>query len=225
MNPHCRPTVVALAALVAVAGCASSGTSTRPRSTTAASGTAPVSRPAAPAEYGLVSRQLTTTEQASIDSVYTATQAALHELELTVVDKTKDRINATLAARTAHDERVDVTLERLTSGVTDVKIKVGFWGDESQSRVILTEIRRQLAMSEAQAKPDEFSPVTSPSTDGAILAAAPATKPATKKSTVPASPTKPAPITPVSTPASPGAAKPPVTPVGSSPAKTPSGPR
>jgi hypothetical protein len=131
-----------------------------------------------------------------------------------VVDKTKDRINATLAARTAHDERVDVALERLTSGVTDVKIKVGFWGDEAQSRVILSEIRRQLAMSEAKAGPGELSPVTSPSTDGAILAAAPATKPTSKKTTVPASPIKPAPITPVLTPTSPGAAKPPATPSG-----------
>jgi hypothetical protein len=44
MNPHCRLTLVALAALVTLAGCASSDTSTRPRPGTAASGAAPITR-------------------------------------------------------------------------------------------------------------------------------------------------------------------------------------
>jgi Protein of unknown function (DUF3568) len=128
-------------------GCSSGGSTSRPRTAvTPSPGLTPVSRPAA-AEYGVVSRELTVLERAAIDDIYEAAQRAMRDLELRVVDRTKDRLSASLAARTAHDERVTIGLGRVSSGITDVSIKVGFWGDEGKSRAILSEIRRQLAMS------------------------------------------------------------------------------
>lgn len=133
------------------------------------------------AEYGVVSRELASIEQAPIDRVYEAAQLALRELELRLVEKTKDRLGATVAARTSHDDRVTVALGRVTGGVTDVKIKVGFWGDESTSRAILTEIRKKLA--ETTPSIDTATPLTTD--DPGILAAGPRPSPVKPKAPAP----------------------------------------
>ncbi len=196
---------LALTAALALAGC-SSPEPTRPRTTTAGEAPTALSHPG-PAEYGVVSRELAALENAPIDNVYQATQEALRDLELRLVDKTKDRLSATVGARTAHDDRVTIAMSRVTSGVTDVKIKVGFWGDEAQSRAILTEIRRKLSTPATGSKGVDPALLNEP----AVLAAAP--KPASAKkppatpasptsSKSPASPAAPAAKTPVKPPAS-----------------------
>ncbi|HRJ50923.1 MAG TPA: DUF3568 family protein, partial [Phycisphaerales bacterium] len=112
--------------------------------TTAASPAPSVPRPA-PATYGSVSRELSSAEQAAIDLVTAAARDALRDLELRDISAAKDGLLATVSAKTVRDERVTVSLTRLTSGVTEVRIKVGFWGDEPRSRAILAEIRKNLA--------------------------------------------------------------------------------
>ncbi|MCC6428471.1 MAG: DUF3568 family protein [Phycisphaerales bacterium] len=184
-------TALLLAALAVIPlGCSSSAPP-RPRTTTAGAEATPLSHPG-PVEYGILSRELAAIEHASIDNVYAATQDAISGLELRLVEKTKDRLNATLAARTAHDDRVTIALSRLSSGVTDVKIKVGFWGDEAQSRAILTEIRKRLSTPQAT---DKLDPALT--SQPGVLAVGPKpasttlTTPVTVAPTTPTSPAKP----------------------------------
>lgn len=134
-----------IAVLLAVPACSSPARSGRVGpATTAAFPEQHVPRPA-PATYGPVSRELSSAEQATIDLVTAAAQDALRDLELRDIIATKDGLLATVSAKTVRDERVTVSLSRLTSGVTEVRIKVGFWGDEPRSRAILAEIRKNLA--------------------------------------------------------------------------------
>lgn len=177
-------TLVAItaASLAGLAGCSSSPPPRRTTTTATADQPAPIFTE--PAEYRVVSRELAALEQAPIDRVYVATQDALRDLELRLVEKTKDRLSATVGARTAHDDRVTVSMERVTGGVTDVKIKVGFWGDESTSRAILSEIRKKLSETAPKATtPTKSAPIDDPG----VLAAAPKQPPV--KPPAPASPT------------------------------------
>jgi hypothetical protein len=174
MRHHALIALSAAAALVLLSGCSSSSSTVRPRSSAAAT---PIT---GPAEYGVVSRELAALEQAPIDKVYLATQEALKDLELRLIEKTKDRLNATVAARSAHHDRITVSLARVTGGVTDVKIKVGFWGDESQSRAILTEIRKRLTEQALKAEPIDPALLA----DEGILAAAPKASTQTKPTTL-----------------------------------------
>ncbi len=182
---------ITAAALSGLTGCSSSPPPRRPVTTTAATPAAEQTTAilTGPAEYGVVSRELAALEQAPIDRVYVATQDALRELELRLVEKTKDRLSATVGARTSHDDRVTVSLGRVTGGVTDVKIKVGFWGDESTSRAILTEIRKKLAEPAPKAVTPE-APANNPALldDPGVLAAAPKPAPVKPKAPVTTSP-------------------------------------
>ncbi len=198
----------AAASLLLLAGCSSSPPP-RPRTPINTTASTTVTRPApltGPAEYGTVSRELAAIEQAPIDRVYQATQDALHDLELRLVEKTKDRLNATVGARTAHDDRITVSLARVTGGVTDVKIRVGFWGDEAQSRAILTEIRKRLSDAPAAKPADAADNTLDPNllTDPGILAAGPKPAPIKAppaKSIAPA--TRPVAPSPATKPAAP----------------------
>lgn len=201
VHPMRHHALIALSAAVValLAGCSSSSSTVRPRTAAAAT---PIT---GPAEYGVVSRELTALEQAPIDKVYQATQTALRDLELRLIEKSKDGLNATVAARSAHYDRITVSLSRVTGGVTDVKIKVGFWGDESQSRLILTEIRKRLT--ESGTKVDRIDPALV--ADEGVLAAAPKTGTLKPASVTTPGASKP---TTLGTPASPAAPTSPVSP-------------
>lgn len=85
-------------------------------------------------------------EPYSIDVVYSAARAALTDLDLHIVEgeTTKDALSAALMARDARDKHIEVKLASTTVGTTEISIRVGVFGDETKSRLILREIRRNL---------------------------------------------------------------------------------
>ena len=91
--------------------------------------------------YAYVSGELRSSEAVAFDQSWDATQAGLKDLEYAVVEKQKTALEAKLTARGPGDKKVQVHLLKQSATVTEVRIRVGTFGDETLSRQILTAIK------------------------------------------------------------------------------------
>jgi hypothetical protein len=86
--------------------------------------------------------------QTSVPSEYPkvveAARRALKDLEFVLVSDNKDALKAVLVARTALDKKVEVTLTNSGKKLTDIKIRVGIFGDEQLSLSILEKLKSGL---------------------------------------------------------------------------------
>jgi Protein of unknown function (DUF3568) len=94
--------------------------------------------------YAYVNGELRGTEAAPLDKVWDASQAAMKDMQFPVVTKTKDALEGLLTARTAADKKVQVTLKKLSDSSTEIRIRVGTFGDEAISRMIMDKIKSHL---------------------------------------------------------------------------------
>lgn len=78
------------------------------------------------------------------EAVVAATHKAIADLELVPGAIKKDGLRATVEARNADDKQISVRLERVAQRVTTVKIRIGVFGDQMQSQLILDQIRASL---------------------------------------------------------------------------------
>lgn len=69
--------------------------------------------------------RLTAEEGKDIAAVYQATEAAMNELGLSIIQKVKDELEAKIVARDAQDKKIIVELVALTKSTTQVKVRVG----------------------------------------------------------------------------------------------------
>ena len=88
--------------------------------------------------------ELKDTETASFDAVHTAALAAVRDLQFAVVSDAKDAINSKILVRTATDKKITITLAKQSPTVTEIRIRVGTFGDEQMSRQILDGIKAHL---------------------------------------------------------------------------------
>lgn len=88
--------------------------------------------------------ELKDTQDSSLDAVYTASLAGLKDMQFAVVNSSKDTINAKILARTATDTKVQITLTKQSPTLTEIRIRVGTFGDEQMSRQILDKIKAHL---------------------------------------------------------------------------------
>lgn len=91
--------------------------------------------------YAYVHGELKETETVPMDTAYNATLAAMRDLQFAVVSKPMDTLTATITARTANDKKVEVTLNKQSATVTEIRIRVGTFGDRDESRQILDKIK------------------------------------------------------------------------------------
>jgi len=89
--------------------------------------------------------ELKSTEKGSIDEVWDATVEATRTLNLTEISQDRDGIEGKIIARAADDDKVEIELEEKPNQLTEVKIRIGTFGDEDESRMILEEIRKNLS--------------------------------------------------------------------------------
>ncbi len=94
--------------------------------------------------YAYVSGELKTTLDAPLDRTWAATQAAMKDLNYPITSEQKDALEARLIARTAADKKVTVKLVKVTNNTTEVRVRVGTFGDESLSQLILEKIKARL---------------------------------------------------------------------------------
>ena len=88
-----------------------------------------------------VDGELKETEGVTYDKAYDATLAAMSDMQYAVVDKSKDGVKAKILARTPADKKIQITLNKQSATVTEIRIRVGTFGDESLSRQILDKIK------------------------------------------------------------------------------------
>jgi hypothetical protein len=76
--------------------------------------------------------------------VVESARSAIGELEFAKVSENKDALKAVIVARTAMDKKVEITIVNSGKKLTNIKIRVGLFGDESLSMSILDKIKSGL---------------------------------------------------------------------------------
>ncbi len=87
--------------------------------------------------------EIRVTEDVNLSRAWSATQSAVDDLALTVVERESDNLGARLVALDRDSKRVSVRLEKLPQ-YTEIRIRVGIFGDEKLSRSLLEGIRQRL---------------------------------------------------------------------------------
>jgi hypothetical protein len=83
-------------------------------------------------------------EAVSFDKAWDAAQAGLKDMECAITGKQQGVAEASLTARGAGDKKIQVTLKKVSGTVTEFRIRVGTFGDETLSRQILEKIKNHL---------------------------------------------------------------------------------
>lgn len=83
-------------------------------------------------------------EAASLDATWNACRAAVKKLEFVETLNRKDALEGTLEAKTANNKTVTFSLHRLTDTTTELRIRVGTFGDEALTRQIHDAVRKAL---------------------------------------------------------------------------------
>ncbi len=94
--------------------------------------------------YAYVTGELSSVEQASVDKVWSATQSAVKDLQFTVKEQSKDALQGRLVAEQADKTDITIKVERESETLTKVRIRVGVFGDEATSRIIMDKIKSKM---------------------------------------------------------------------------------
>ena len=94
--------------------------------------------------YAYIKGELSDTEEAPLDRAYAATQAAVKDLEYKVKEEAKDVLKARVVAEAADKTEIRIGLESKGEKLTKFSIRVGVFGDEGKSRLIMDKIRKHL---------------------------------------------------------------------------------
>ncbi len=88
--------------------------------------------------------ELPTAEDVDLDRAWEAALGAMDDLDFTITSRYLTATSAKLVARGAGSRRVTVAVERRVGGLTDIHVRVGFFGDEALSRLILDKMRERM---------------------------------------------------------------------------------
>ena len=87
---------------------------------------------------------LETTLTTDYSKVVESARSSIKELEFAKVSDNKDALKAVIVARTAQDKKVEITISNTGKKLTNIKIRVGLFGDEQLSLAILDKIKAGL---------------------------------------------------------------------------------
>lgn len=88
--------------------------------------------------------ELNTSLSSSLDAVDRAANRAAEQLRFAKINESADALARVITLRTAEDKKIEVRLTRTTDTLTQVRIRVGVFGDEAISRVLLDKINANL---------------------------------------------------------------------------------
>jgi hypothetical protein len=83
------------------------------------------------------------TEKIPLDQAWNGTLKAMEELGFFVTKQQKSALTAYLIARGTGDKKIEVKLEKQSEEVTQIRIRVDAYGDESISKLILDKIKER----------------------------------------------------------------------------------
>ena len=91
--------------------------------------------------FAYIKGELKSTEEVSLNRAWKATQMAMDDLEFNITGKEKDAFDAELSARGVGDKKIKVALKKISGTRTEIRIRVGTFGDKSLSQQILEKIK------------------------------------------------------------------------------------
>jgi hypothetical protein len=94
--------------------------------------------------YAWVKGEIVATEAASLTQTWDASLAAMEDLKYPVTSRVKDALEGEITAHDAKDTTIKVKLKYLANNSTRIYIRVGTFGDEQRSQIILGKIREHL---------------------------------------------------------------------------------
>ncbi len=97
-----------------------------------------------PGDVAYHSGSLVSEEAIGMDGAWDACLGAVKRLEFEEESSAKDALEATLVARSATDRRITFKLRRISDKVTEVRIRVGLFGDERFAREVHESFRKAL---------------------------------------------------------------------------------
>ena len=83
-------------------------------------------------------------EAENLNTVYKAAERTIEQLELNVIEKTKDALSVTIVTRDAENKRIRIKLKAMTENTTKISIRIGWFGEETKSRLIYDKIKVNL---------------------------------------------------------------------------------
>ena len=96
------------------------------------------------AGYSYVNGELTITAGATMNEAYSASVAAMDDLQFTVTGKSKDALEGQITARNASNTAISIKLKYVSNTATEIRIRVGTFGDKTVSDMILEKIKSHL---------------------------------------------------------------------------------
>ncbi|RLI36162.1 hypothetical protein DRO66_06130 [Candidatus Bathyarchaeota archaeon] len=93
--------------------------------------------------YAYIVGELKSTEEISLNTAWDATQKAMKDLEFTITSKEKDAFDGQLIVKGAANKIIKIKLNRQSDTLTEIRIRVGAFGDTSLSLQILESIKKQ----------------------------------------------------------------------------------
>lgn len=88
--------------------------------------------------------ELKATKDVGIDRIWGASRQAMRDLEFPINNTKKDASSAVLESETADERSITIRLKRVSERTTQIGIRVGWFGDEELSRLILDKIEQNL---------------------------------------------------------------------------------
>jgi len=99
---------------------------------------------AADTTVGYVRGELRTTVAAKLPQTWKAAEAAVKELKLKTISSRGDALVAQVVARNVTDDKIEISIKSVSKALTEIRIRVGAFGDEAFSRQVLGEIKKRL---------------------------------------------------------------------------------
>ena len=96
------------------------------------------------AGYAYVNGELKSTEPVPLNKLVKASLAGLKDLEFPLTSQTKDALQAELIARNSSDKRIAIKLKSVSENATEIRIRVGTFGDETLSHAVYDRIKNRL---------------------------------------------------------------------------------
>lgn len=89
--------------------------------------------------------ELKSNENAPLDQVLNAAEETMQSMNLNVISKDHDALKGKLLAKRENGDNIDIKLEQKPNNITEMKIRVGAFGNEDQARLIQERIRQRLS--------------------------------------------------------------------------------
>jgi hypothetical protein len=79
-----------------------------------------------------------------VTTLYDASVKSVADLKLLAIEQKHDALSAQIVARNSEDKKITIKIDGSNREAVKLTIRVGFWGDEAQSMVILDKIKANM---------------------------------------------------------------------------------